>query len=105
MRAIVRSKTYQAQLKRLLELGAARFGTTLVEQKLATLDLAIEQLLAVFPRTKTRDPYLGLVVYPVTNTPFIVVYDFDAHELRVHFVFSAGAGERLEDLDPNSAEW
>ena len=68
MRAIVRSKTYQAQLKRLLELGAARFGTTLVEQKLATLDLAIEQLLAVFPRTKTRDPYLGLVVYPVTDT-------------------------------------
>jgi hypothetical protein len=75
------------------------------KQKLVTLDRAIEQLLTVFSRTKVRDPDLGLVVYPVTDTPFIVVYDVDAHELRLHFVFSTGAGDRLEDLDPSSAEW
>ena len=105
MRTVIRSKTYLAQLKLLLELGAERYGTALVEKKLARLDHTIETHLTAFPGTKRRHSGLGLVVYPVTETPFIVVYDFDEHELRLHFVFLTGAGTRLEDLDPNSAQW
>ena len=105
MRAVVRSRIYLAQLKLLLEIGAERYGAVLVEGKLGRLDHIIETHIAAFPRTKQRDAKLGLVVYPVTDTPFIVVYDFDEHELRLHFVFLTGAGTRLEDLDPNSAQW
>lgn len=105
MRAVVRSKTYQAQLKLLLEIGAEKFGVSLVEEKLTHLDHTIDSHLAHFPGVKRRDERLGLVVYPVSGTPFIVLYDFDATELRLHFVLSTGAGDRLDELDPSSAEW
>ena len=105
MRAVVRSRTYRAQLQSLLEFGAQKFGMRVTEEKLATLDRVIDTYLALHPAVKRPHPKLNLVVYPISATPFIVVYDFDEHELRLHFVFSKGAGDRLDDLDPGSAEW
>jgi hypothetical protein len=42
-------------------------------------------------------------VYPVTKTPFVVVYDYDDTELRVMFIFHARAD--LRSIDPVSVEW
>lgn len=63
----------------------------------------IEDLLANTPAIKRPHPTLGLVVYPVSDTPLVVLYDFTDTELRVHFLFHKRAS--LNDLDPASAEW
>ena len=103
MRRVVRSRTYVSQLKDLLDRGIERFGVTVVEQKLALVDQKLEVFLARHPNAKRLDRKLGLRVYPVSDTPFMVLYDFTETELRAHFIFHRSAS--LEDLDPNSAEW
>ncbi len=103
MRRVVRSRTYVAQLKDLLDEGIERFGVTIVEQKLALIDHTLEVFLARHPKAKRPDRRLGLRVYPISDTPFTVLYDFTETELRVHFIFHKSAS--LEDLDPKSAAW
>ena len=103
MRQVVRSRTYLSQLQRLLAEGAEKFGVRVADAKLARLDQTLELFLAAHPAAKRPHPKLGLHVYPITKTPFVVLYDFDEHELRVHFIFHRGAD--LDSLDPSSAEW
>jgi hypothetical protein len=103
MRSVVRSRTYVAQLKDLLDQGIEPFGVAVVEQKLALVDHTLEVFLARHPKAKRPDRRLGLRVYPVSDTPFLVLYDFTETELRAHFIFHKSAS--LEDLDPGSAEW
>ncbi len=103
MRRVVRSRTYVAQLKDLLDQGIERFGTAVVEQKLAQVDHTLEVFLSRHPKAKRPDRRFALRVYPITDTPFMVLYDFTETELRAHFIFHKSAS--LEDLDPNSAEW
>ena len=80
-------------------------GAQVVAEKRDRLYDTVDNFLAEFPGTKTPHPDLGLVIYPVTDTPFIGLYDYDEHELRVHFILARGAGDRLDDLDPTSADW
>ena len=75
----------------------------MVDAKLAQVERTLEHFLAVHPDAKRADPHLGLHVYPISRTPFVVLYDFDDRELRVHFIFHRNAD--LRDLDPKSAEW
>lgn len=103
MRRVVRSRTYVSQLKDLLDQGIERFGIAVVEKKLALIDRTLEEFLARHPMAKRPDRKLGLRVYPVSDTPFLVLYDFTDTELRAHFIFHESASR--EDLDPNSAEW
>lgn len=102
-RAVKLSKTFNDQLVDLIDFGEQRFGTRVAEQKKEKVLATIDGLLARNPAVKRPDPTLGLVVYPVTDTPFIVLYDFTETELRAHFIFHKSAS--LEDLDPGSAEW
>ena len=44
-----------------------------------------------------------MCVYAVSKTPFVLVYDYDADELRVHFIFH-GADD-MSQLDPKTVEW
>jgi hypothetical protein len=103
MRRVVRSRTYVSQLKDLLDQGVERFGSTVVEQKLVLIDHTLEVFLARHPMAKRPDRKLGLRLYPVSDTPFVLLYDFTDTELRAHFIFHKSAS--LEDLDPRSAEW
>jgi hypothetical protein len=103
MRRIVRSRTFVTQLKELVAYGAMTYGAQLANAKLVLLESTIERHLAHFPGGKPVDPILGLHVYPIAKTPFMVLYDFDDVELRVHFVLLAGF--ELTNLDPKSAEW
>ena len=83
MRRVVRSRTYVAQLKAIIEDGAVTFGIATANRTLAHIDKNLTQHLAHFPGNKQADVRLGLVVSPISKTPFVVLYDYDDAELRV----------------------
>jgi hypothetical protein len=60
-------------------------------------------VLARHPDVKTPHIIHGLIVYPIDKTPFIVVYEYDDAELRVHFIFIRS--KPIDDIDPATAEW
>ena len=103
MRAVKLSKTAIEQLNVLLEQGVDRFGSRVVAEKRDLVYDTLDTYLAVHPRIKKANRRLRLRVYPITDTPFMVLYDFDDTELRLHFVFHRSAS--LRNLDPKSAEW
>ncbi len=97
------SITARDQLQALLLQGFSRFGIKVALEKRELLQQTIDVHLARHPRVKRPRRRLRLVVYPVTDTPFVVLYDYDDIELRVHFVLHRRAS--LRHLDPTSAEW
>ena len=103
MRSVRYSKTFNDQLVDLIAMGEERFGQRVAESKKRLLFQTISKFLIEYPDIKRPNPVLGLVAYPINNTPFIVVYDFDDHELRMHFVFLAGI--ELSDIEPSRIEW
>ena len=103
MRAIRISVTFNDQLNDLLEQGELRFGQALIEEKKALVYAIIGKHLALFPASRVRDPELGLHLYPVTGTPFVLVYDYDDTELRMHFVLHKRADR--SKIDPTDIEW
>ena len=103
MRQVRLSKTFILQLHDLLEQGYPRFGAAVVAEKRAYVYNLFEHHLAHFPASKKPDAALGLTVYPVTKAPFVILYDFDERELRIHYILHARADRR--DLDPTAAEW
>jgi hypothetical protein len=61
------------------------FGAAVAERTLARIDHTIEQHLARYPK-KSFDDRLGVYVYAVLHTPFVLIYDFDDEEIRVHLI-------------------
>ncbi len=102
MRRIRLSKTFTAEGEKLLEQGVPRFGERVVEEKRNLITRTIEQHLAYFPR-RTVDPILGICAYPITGAPFVLLYDYDDEELRVHLIIHASADRSLINL--STVEW
>jgi hypothetical protein len=69
----------------------ARFGERVVAKKKALVFRTIRDHLDHFPASRVRDEDLGLHIYHVTNTPFVLAYDFDELELRIHYVLYESA--------------
>ena len=86
----------------MIEQGYPRFGERAVTEKRDLVFEVIHHHLVMYPRT-SRDPQLGLCVYAVSKTPFVLLYDYDDVELRILFVVHKRAD--LRQLDPTSAEW
>jgi mRNA-degrading endonuclease RelE of RelBE toxin-antitoxin system len=103
MRHVRISKTAVNQLHELLAQGSAKFGAKVIAAKYGLVYSTINNHLASFPATKRRDRHLGLHLYPVAKTPFVLAYDFDDDELRIHFVLHASADRGL--IDPHDIEW
>jgi plasmid stabilization system protein ParE len=97
------SKTFLDQLAELIEHGERVFGPVVANDKRKHVYKTIQQFLTVFPDVERPDPHHGLRAYPIHRTPFVVLYDFDEDELRVHFVFHKSAD--LRKIDPASAQW
>jgi hypothetical protein len=102
MRRVVRSRTYVTQLKTFIQQGTETFGAAVAERTLARIDHIIEQHLARYPK-KPIDDQLGLCVHAVSRTPFVLIYDFDEEEIRIHFIVPARADRTR--IDPMSVEW
>jgi hypothetical protein len=80
-----------------------QFGPGIVAEKRDALLDFVERTVALFPAIKARHPTLGLVVYPVSRTPFVVLYDYDDDEVRINFILHRRAS--LDELDPASVDW
>jgi hypothetical protein len=59
--------------------------------------------LVEFPGTGGIDPDIGLHTYHVAKTPFVIAYEFDEDELRLHVIFHEHA-DRTQ-IDPNRVLW
>jgi hypothetical protein len=59
--------------------------------------------LATFPLTGHIEPEHGLYIYSVRRSPFVLLYDFDDAELRIHMVVHKGADRTT--VDPSTVEW
>lgn len=103
MRSIRYSKTFRDELDLLLSQGEPKFGVAVVEAKQELVRTTITTHLAAYPRTGRIEPAHGLYVYAVRRTPFVLLYDFDDTELRMHMVVHTHADRTA--LDPLIVEW
>jgi hypothetical protein len=103
MRSVRFSRTFARAFDDLLAQGEMVFGAKVVRDKRQAVLSTVISFLALHPGVKRPHPQFGLVVYPISTTPFVVLYNFDDTELRAHFIFHKNAS--LDDLDPTSAEW
>ncbi|MGO9486431.1 MAG: hypothetical protein ACLPX9_17950 [Rhodomicrobium sp.] len=103
MRRVRRSRTAVHGLQTLLAQGLPKFGFDVIAGKLQILDRVIDTYLAENPQNGFRDPRYKFYYYPVSGTPFTVVYEYDDAELRVLFIVHQRADRR--GLDPAAVEW
>jgi hypothetical protein len=102
MRAVRFSRTFRNELATLLAQGVPRFGPAVVAQKRAAVLNTIRKFLARHP-VRPVDPVIGICAYAVTKTPFVILYDYDDRELRIHLVIHASADRTQIDL--STVEW
>ena len=102
MRRVRYSTTFLEQLDMLLAQGEPKFGPRVIDEKRQLVYDTIDNRLAAFPR-RERVADIGLYVYTIAKTPFLVVYDFDDSELRVYFMLHAKSDRGA--IDPDLVEW
>jgi mRNA-degrading endonuclease RelE of RelBE toxin-antitoxin system len=102
MRRVRYSTTFLEQLDTLLAQGEAKFGPRVIDEKRQLVFDTIDNNLAAYPR-RVRDEDIGLCVYAIRKTPFLIAYDFDDAELRVYFVVHAKSDR--SKIDPDAVEW
>ena len=102
MRRVRLSKTFLDQLDTLLEQGYPRVGERVIVEKRDRVYDVITNHIASYPRIPI-DLDLGMCVFAVSKTPFVLIYDYDDVELRVHFILHGGMDR--SHFDPTNAEW
>lgn len=103
MRSVRFSITANDQLNELLAQGAVHYSAALIDAKRRLVFEAIRRFIVPFPAARVRDVDFGLYLYPVSKTPFVLVYDFDDAEVRIHFVLHKSA-DRMR-IDPTDVQW
>ena len=102
MRQVRYSVTFARQLNVLLAQSEPKFGARVIEKKRDLVLATVENTLAAFSK-RELDSTLGLYVYAIRKTPFVVAYDFDDVELRVFFLLHGG--QDRSEIDPAAVEW
>ena len=102
MRSIRLSRTFNEELVELLEQGLPRFGARVVAQKSALVFRTIQHFLVHYPM-RPVDSDLGICAYPVSGTPFVILYDYDDTQLRIHLIIH-GASDRTQ-IDLAAVTW
>jgi plasmid stabilization system protein ParE len=103
MRRVVISATAQRCFQDLLEQGAERFGARVAAEKSHLVVRTLEQHLALYPTTGIYEAWHDCYAYPVSKTPFTIVYRFDDDELRILFIVHRHADR--QQLNPSDVEW
>jgi mRNA-degrading endonuclease RelE of RelBE toxin-antitoxin system len=103
LRTVRFSKTASDQLDHLLDQGRQSYSDSFLEGQGLRVVETLRTHLIHFPASHRRDRDLGLHLCPIRKTPFIIAYDFDDDELRVHFVLHRNADRSL--IDPGRVFW
>jgi plasmid stabilization system protein ParE len=103
MRNVRISRTARDMFLNLLDQGLAKFGTDVTEQKRWLVLTCIGQFLTHFPHLGLRTPRKSFYHYPVSGTPFTVIYEYDEVELRVLFIVHNSTNRRR--LKATDVEW
>jgi plasmid stabilization system protein ParE len=103
MRQVRYSTTFIDQFNALLAQGEAKFGSRVVDRKRDRVYDVIDHFLVRHPNTKPPHAKLRLHLYPISKTPFVILYEATDTELLVHFIFHEH--DDLRELDPTSARW
>lgn len=98
MRRVRLSRSFAETFKKQLLYGASRYATLVVEDKRARVERTIFEVLCSNPGIGKFVPDLGLRLYRVSKTPFILLYDFDDNELRMHPLVHARSDRSGIDL-------
>ena len=83
--------------------GAETFGFDVADEKRRLVEVCIFNYLSQYPLHGIRNAGQHFLHYPVSNTPFTVIYEFDDDELRVLFIVHQRQDRRL--LNPADVEW
>jgi hypothetical protein len=102
MRLVRYSVTFAKQLDLLLAQGEPKFGARVIDAKRELVYDTIDHRLAASPK-REPDPELGLCVYSIAKTPFVVVYDFDDDEVHAYFLLHRGQDRR--EINSTEVEW
>ena len=97
MRTVRLSRSFYGELATMLRQGLPKFGAGVVAEKRARVFDTIENYLVHFPKRRP-DPVLGICAAEVKMSPFVILYDYDDSELRVHLVIHRNADRTLIDL-------
>jgi hypothetical protein len=103
MRTIRVSRSYLAALHELLAYGEERFGRLVVDEKRSRVERTIANILRDYPGIGRFEANLGVYSYPVARTPFVLLYDFDDTELRLHLIVH-GRADRSR-IASDDIEW
>lgn len=103
MRSVRFSITANDQFNELLAQGERLYSAALIDEKRRLVYAAIRRYIVPLPAARVRDADFGLYLYPVGKTPFVLAYDFDEVEVRIHFVLHKSA-DRMR-IDPNDVQW
>ncbi len=98
MRTVRYAQSAEASLRTLLAQGAAKFGVDVADEKRLLLRTCVSTYLAEYPHHGLRTPGQTFRHYPVADTPFTVVFDYDEVELRVLFIVHQRADRRQLDV-------
>lgn len=97
MRSVRYSHSFFEEFATLLEQGIAPFGPAVVAEKRDRVLRTITEHLANFP-VRPIDPDVGKCTCTVTNTPFVLIYDYDDVEVRIHLIVHGRADRTALDL-------
>lgn len=103
MRRIRRSATFVQEFQALPEQGLPIFGYRVVTEKRDRVEKFVTGFLAEHPAAGRPDPDIGLYTYPASRTPFVLVYEFDDDELRLHIIIHRHADRTR--IDMAAIEW
>lgn len=97
MRRVRFSQTFGDEYEALLRQGLTHFSVQVIQSKRHLVHTTIHQFLARHP-VRPVDPALGICAYEVAKTPFVLLYDYDDDELRIHLVVHKSADRTKIDL-------
>ena len=98
MRRIRPSLSFEVSLTNLLLFGEEKFGPRIADQKRVRFFSVIETNIREFPGIGRFDEKLGVYVFHVSGTPFVLLYEFDDDELRLILTVHQRADRSQLDL-------
>lgn len=98
MRRVRPSLTFDESLRNLLLFGEDNFGPRVADKKRERFLSVISTNIREFPGIGRFDEKLGVYVFHVSRTPFVLLYNYDDEELRLILTVHQRADRSQVDL-------